>query len=338
MAHTERPGHQSAIDDDDGPDDASAQANETISTSESDEVTCSNCGHVFAGNYCPECGQKATPAASIPGVMSGFFRGVADIEQGLWSTLVGLTIRPGQTLSQYLGGVRGGLVQPGRYLFLACVAYFGIHWGLERIGVRAPLTDALGLEGGTGLDLVLADSIGVLVRQQEYHFAHGLVAVGLLALLLWRLFREELDDGASALVLGSYLVGHALVLATLLRLLYLPVAWLVTGRPASTPFVLGFTVYALYPVVAIASCFGMTLKNVLKSGFAAVWSFVDLVSLLGAGSLAYGIWLANSYPDTYIPSEMPSGEFTLILGITGAILALPVVLHLLVEGYLRLRG
>lgn len=338
MAHTERPEHQSAVDDYDGTDDASAQENDTISTSRTDEVTCSKCGHVFAGNYCPECGQKAIPAASIPGVMSGFFRSVTDIEQGLWSTLVGLTIRPGRTLSQYLGGVRGGLVQPGRYLFLACVAYFAVHWGLERIGVRAPITETLGLSGETGLDLVFADSIGMFIRQQEYHFAHGLVAVGLLAVLLWRLFREELDDGASALVLGTYLVGHTLVLATLLRLLYLPLAWLVTGHPASTPFVLGFTVYALYPVVAIASCFGVTLKNVLKSGFAATWSFVDLVSLLGAGSMGYGIWLAQTYPDTYVPAEMPVGQFTLILGLTGGILAVPVVLHLLVEGSLRLRG
>lgn len=301
------------------------------------ETTCANCGHVFSGNYCPECGQKATPVRSIPGVMSGFFRSLSELEKGLTSTLIGLTIRPGRTLSQYLGGVSAGLVHPGRYLFLACVAYFGVHWGLERIGIRAPLTDALGFSGGPGLDRVFADTIGVLATQQEYHFAHGLVAVGLLAVLLWRLFREELADGASALVLGSYLVGHTLVLATLLRLVYLPIAWLVTGRPASTPFVLGFSVYALYPVFAIASCFGATLKNVLKSAFAAVWSFVDLVSLLGAGSLVYGVWLAQTYPDTYVPAEVPLDQFTLILGITGGILATPIVLHLLVEGYLRLR-
>lgn len=59
---------------------------------------------------------------SVTGVIGGFFRELVDVDSGLWPTFVGLTLRPGETLRQYLSGIRKGLTSPGRYLLAAVMA------------------------------------------------------------------------------------------------------------------------------------------------------------------------------------------------------------------------
>ncbi|MFB6232335.1 MAG: hypothetical protein ABEL04_14390 [Salinibacter sp.] len=62
---------------------------------------CPNCGRIFAGDYCPTCGQEADPSSSVAGVIGGFFRELVDLENGFGATLVGLTLRPGQELANW---------------------------------------------------------------------------------------------------------------------------------------------------------------------------------------------------------------------------------------------
>jgi len=84
-------------------------------------VECPNCGRVFTGTYCPDCGQEADPSVSATGVIGGFFRDLIDVDDGVWPTVVGLTLRPGKTLQRYLSGIRKGLTSPGQYLLAAVV-------------------------------------------------------------------------------------------------------------------------------------------------------------------------------------------------------------------------
>lgn len=81
---------------------------------------CPNCSRQFVGTYCPECGQKDSPA-SVVDLVSGFLREVVDLDEGFWPTLKNLTIRPGHTLRRYLQGARRSYMHPGRYLLAAIV-------------------------------------------------------------------------------------------------------------------------------------------------------------------------------------------------------------------------
>lgn len=83
-----------------------------------------------------------------------------------------------------------------------------------------------------------------------------LILTGLTALVLWRLFRGGLESESEALALGSFLAGHSLLLTTGARLIYLPVAFLITGRPATFSSLLALTIPAGYIAVTVSACFG----------------------------------------------------------------------------------
>jgi hypothetical protein len=120
---------------------AEDEANTVLET-----IECPNCGDEFEGTYCPNCGQEADPSVSATGVVGGFFRELVDIEHGFWPTFVGLTLRPGATLRQYLSGVRKGLASPGRYLLAAIVVEVSVERVLAWTGASR---DPFGLDSGS---------------------------------------------------------------------------------------------------------------------------------------------------------------------------------------------
>lgn len=322
------------------PDDPANQTKQAPEENASEAVVetteCPNCGRVFTGTYCPDCGQEADPSVSVTDVLGGFFRELADTEGGLWNTLVGLTMRPGKALSRYLGGARKGLLNPGRYLLVACTVYFAAHWGLTQSGLEAPPSSQIPQTDHELLGPVISDILVGVVGSQEYHFAYGLVAVGFLALLLWRLFRDELKKGAEAVALASFLIGHTLILVAGVRLVYISGVYLITGRPVGVPFLLSIGATVGYPAAAIWSYFGGGWWNLAKGAFSAIWTFVDLVSLGAAIFMGYGIWLGRTYPDKYVSYEIGIETFVDVLFTAGILCSVPLLLHLWVEGYYRL--
>lgn len=95
---------------------------------------CPNCSRRFVGTYCPECGQKQSPA-SVVDLVSGFLREVVDLDGGFWPTLTHLTTRPGYALRRYLQGARRSYMHPGRYLLAAVVIATLITQGMAWTGV-----------------------------------------------------------------------------------------------------------------------------------------------------------------------------------------------------------
>ena len=80
---------------------ADSPATGTDNGSARDERTvCANCSNLFAGTYCPNCGQKRGAAVTVLDLVSGFFREVMDLEGGFWPTVKGLTLHPGRTLQR----------------------------------------------------------------------------------------------------------------------------------------------------------------------------------------------------------------------------------------------
>ena len=66
---------------------------------------CANCGHEYQGNFCPECGQKATAGRITwdtvrSGVMDVWGLGSRSLLKSLWD----LIVRPGRFISDYING------------------------------------------------------------------------------------------------------------------------------------------------------------------------------------------------------------------------------------------
>lgn len=302
-----------------------------------DTTECPNCGHVFTGSYCPECGQEADPSSSITSVIGGFFRDFVDIEHGFWPTFVALSVRPGEVLQGYLRGVRKGLVNPGRYLLAALIIDIGADRLLAWIGARTlPWTDP-GVSQSLDVSSLGADDIfitsfeetsAVLVGPQT-RFITMLLMAGLLAAVLYRLF-AEIGQMSDALAVGSYLVGHTTFLSRGIDLLYAVPAFLYTGEAVELPSLLliigfGYLGFAGY------RAFGLSWKGAVKLAVAGGWAFVLLVSAFGLSACVYAIGQAMWYPWGW---EYLTIEAVLASAI---IFALPLLLHAGVETYYRLR-
>lgn len=106
-----------------------------------------------------------------------------------------------------------------------------------------------------------------------------------------------------ALALSGFLVGHTVLLEALVKGVYAPAVFVLTGEPAEQT-------YLLY-----------------------MGAFLDLASILAVAPLLYGLWLTQAWPEAYPgPDEIALGFLLTSVGV-----GLPVLLHAGFEGYDRLR-
>ena len=352
-------GDDASGDDASGDDASGDDISENGSGSEHPEdrrltqtAKCPNCGRRFVGDYCPECGQEADPSTSATGVIGGFFREFVDLENGFWPTFVGLTFRPGEVLRDYLSGVRAGLISPGRYLLAAVVVGVAADQFLGWIGASAPpwaeseaptspngtTSDAAGAAGGFDEAFETAvDQVGFLITGPQLRIAGVLLLTVLFAALLYRLFGDRLEKMGEALAVASFLTAHAIFLSTGAELLYVGAASLYAGQPAESPSFLNLTILFGYIGLASYRGFGPGWKSGLKGGFAGVWALVEVGSVLLAAGTLYACGLVLLYPGRYVPTGSTSSEELVEAVFVGLKVAIPLLLHVGVELYYRLR-
>lgn len=329
----------SSSDASDGSPPSESEASSSASPEEDVPPTeCANCGRSFTGNYCPECGQPADWKITATGVVGGFAQEFADIERGVWPTLVGLTLRPGAALQEYLQGAQRQLINPGRYLLIATLFSYGATRLLVWIGATEPLAATVDRLGDTGIEGAMRTVLQGLVAYKDIVLHAGyLIVAGLLALLLWRLFRDGLRRGGEALALASFLTGHAILLTTIVedlggRLLL----FIVTRTPVEGSLLFDVAVMAGYVGICGYQCFGPGWKSAAKAAFAGGWAIVEFLSLVLAGLLGAVAVLLWWTPETYVPaSETASVPGVLGFGMLALLCAAPLLLHAAGELYVR---
>jgi len=329
------------------PEDPDEEAS-TPSEASVETIECPNCGHEFADNYCPECGQEADPSASVLDVIGGFFRELVDVEHGFWPTFVGLTLRPGKVLRQYLSGVRAGLASPGRYLLAAIVVDVIGERFLAWIGAteaawsdsESTSTTSGGAETAEGFDEVIdmaREQLDIIFVGPQARIFGALLVTGLFTVLLYRLFQDTFGRMGEALAVASFLVAHMLFLGRAVDLLHTPLASLYVGHPVDTPAVLGLPIVFGYVGFASYRGFGPGWKSALKGTFSIICAFVEVLSVTLIAGMAYAAGLILLYPDRYVPTGSTAGEELVGAALFGFVVAIPLLLHAGVELYLRYR-
>ena len=90
-----------------------------------DSHSCLNCGAPLAGQYCGQCGQRATSRfISLWGLISDAFGDMFELDSRLWRTVVPLLIRPGLLTKEYLQGRRARYMPPFRMYLVLSLVFF----------------------------------------------------------------------------------------------------------------------------------------------------------------------------------------------------------------------
>jgi hypothetical protein len=179
--------------------------------------------------------------------------------------------------------------------------------------------------------------VGILFKGPQARIIAYLLLIGLLTLLLYRLFESQLERRSEALAVGTFLVVHLAFLSGGAGLLYkLPVS-LYTGDPVENSILLIVVIPTGYAGFASYGCFGPGWKAAAKGVLAITLGVMKVFSIALIGVLSYAAWLMHTYPDTYLPPEFanqPEVAF-LALAIGGVLCAVPLLLHVGVEAYYR---
>lgn len=86
---------------------------------------CLNCGTTLFGQYCGNCGQRASSRLiSIWELLRDAFGDLLDLDSRLWLTLKPLLIRPGRLTLDYLQGKRARYMPPFRMYLVLSVVFF----------------------------------------------------------------------------------------------------------------------------------------------------------------------------------------------------------------------
>lgn len=98
--------------------------------------TCLNCGAVFTGEYCPECGQKAaTGRITVRKAVQSILAAVTSLDGRFFRTMGNLFWRPGHLVRDYITGKRFRYMHPVSLLstlvavYLFVIFIFGVEPG-----------------------------------------------------------------------------------------------------------------------------------------------------------------------------------------------------------------
>jgi hypothetical protein len=90
-----------------------------------DYPNCLNCGTELRGQYCGNCGQRASNRLiSLWELTRDAFGDLFEIDSRLWRTLIPLLIRPGMLTKDYLEGRRARYMPPFRMYLVLSVVFF----------------------------------------------------------------------------------------------------------------------------------------------------------------------------------------------------------------------
>jgi len=102
-----------------------------------------NCECEFHTPFCPECGQRQTPAGfGFAQVISEFLSGLYNAEAPIVKTFIQMFVAPGRLVREYIGGKRKAYMSPVKYFLFGAAFYFFMRWMLD----WDPVVSAVGEE------------------------------------------------------------------------------------------------------------------------------------------------------------------------------------------------
>lgn len=177
---------------------------------------CANCGEDLRGNYCSNCSQSAhVGQIDLHEIVHEFMHGVLHVDKGILYTAKELTLRPGQTIRNYLSGKRVNYFKPLAYLFLLSTIYIILiqfsNISLTKELVQVHLNDDVNEEIVATIDKQI-EATNALFEFLINRFAiMNLLMLPVIALLSYICFRKQKYNYGEHLIINSYVSGHIIL-------------------------------------------------------------------------------------------------------------------------------
>jgi Protein of unknown function (DUF3667) len=229
---------------------------------------CLNCGATLIGLHCHQCGQKALVSRfALKSIFHDIPHSLFHVDRGIFPTIIGLILRPGQTINGYLDGQRVRFFNPLTFLALAAgvqAFLFGNKFTIEMLNKVLVVKDQVFLH--TALPSLARWLSLILV-----------VFVPLGALGTWLVFRKEKRNYAEHLVIQTYIQAIGIVLMTVpLYPLLLVAHWRnVTLLPATAliGIVATLALITQHQTIVLTALFrkpGTTLRTFQRANLASI--------------------------------------------------------------------
>lgn len=202
--------------------------------------SCKSCNAQYTGYFCPACGQKLiTNRFTIKEGISSVIGVVFNFDRGLWPTIYGLLIRPGDVLKDYINGITIRYYHPFRFLFLMLTLSVLL---MVSLGINDYLQGEYATKiSGEALSQPIKDML-TLINSYSHLFIAS--SMPILAFASWMFFRKKGYNYAEHLIISSYTFG----MTVFLGMLTIPIffidkgtyAWLSSGSLLVT---IGFFTY-----------------------------------------------------------------------------------------------
>lgn len=165
--------------------------------------TCKNCGNIFEGNFCNNCGQPAhVHPINAKYIFHDVQHGLFHFDYGILYTLWQLFIRPGHTVREYIEGKRMGHFAPISLVVIMATFYGLLYHSFE--------IDTFKYSSAEEFDY------GNLNEWMGHHFSlFTLITIPYYAFFSWLFFIKRGYNFSEHIVLNCFLASQRLCVAIL---------------------------------------------------------------------------------------------------------------------------
>jgi len=230
---------------------------------------CPNCDAELHGVFCNSCGQKNESSRLSTGeIAGGILEHVAELDLPIVRTVWGLTVNPGRVCLEYVAGHRKRFTNPMKYCFLAAAILLAVRAWMGSGGVNINLS-TIG-----NPDTAMSEFASEIAQQTTSLFSQylnwfNLLAVPIVALMLWGVIRRNRKTYAEHLSFALYVYGHIFLLKAIL---------IVLDRPVP----IRLTVFIPYLTLVYLSwaAWGMYRRSIWWSMLYAVLMFITFILMI----------------------------------------------------------
>jgi hypothetical protein len=243
------------------------------------EINCKNCGALTSGNFCANCGQKASIGRiTWTNFIHEVTESVFQVNRGLIYTAKELFVRPGITLRGFLSGQRKNHFKPIAYALVLSTIYYIISQFTES---ETFINDAITGFNNAELRIKGPNARNAIMQWMDSHYAYAtLLLLPLYALASFLAFLGSGFNYLEHVVINAYLIGQQAIIYLIGALISLFVPLLDLVSTITLILSMAYAFYVFWRLFKKQKRYVVLLQTLLTYFIAFIQLLLLLITLL----------------------------------------------------------